>query len=352
VKAVRFHRRGGPDVLQVEEIPVPRPGPGEVRVSVRAVALNHLDLWVRRGLPIRMEMPHIGGADFAGTVDAVGSGVDGVTSGDRVIGYPLLGYGDEPFWRCGERPHGAAVILGEQRNGACCEAVVVPHQNLLPMPESLSFVEAAAVPVVFLTAWSMLVERARLRAGETLLVLGAGSGVGTAAIQIGKWLGARVIACTSGDRKRRGVTALGADDVIDYRTDRIDQKVLRLTERAGADVVFEHVGDATWEQSLVCAAYHGRIVTCGATSGRKAVTDLTQVFAKQLSILGVTLGTRENFARLLGLVGAGKLRPVIDSVLPLEECRRGHERLEAGEQFGKIVLRVGADDAEYDGAST
>lgn len=339
--AVRFHERGGPDVLQVEQVDEPAPGPGEVRVRVRAVALNHLDVHVRRGLPIRMEMPHVGGSDFAGVVDAVGEGVTRAAPGDRVVGYPLLAFGDTPFWRAGDEGRGEPIVLGEQRNGACCEALVVPEQNVVAMPDRLTFEEAAAVPVVFLTAWTMLVERARLAPGEVLLVLGAGSGVGTAAVQIGRHLGARVIACTTGDAKRAGVVELGAHHVIDYASESIRQRVHEITAREGADVVFEHVGPATWEESLASAAYRGRIVTCGATTGRKAPTNLPALFAKQLTIQGVTLGTRESLERVLALVGERVLRPVIDSVLPLEECRRGHELLESGIQFGKIVLRVG-----------
>ncbi len=335
MKAVRFHERGGPDVLVVEDVPLPEPGAGEARVIVRAAALNHLDLWVRRGLPIKMEMPHVGGADFSGVVDALGPGAAGFAPGDAVVGHPLLRVA-EP------RPgHPARSILGEERNGAFAEAITLPVDNLVRKPDALSFEDAAAMPVAFVTAWTMLVERARLRAGETLLVQGAGSGVGTAAVQIGKLRGARVIACTQPAKLQR-VRDLGADDVIDYTSERIDLRVRELTARRGADVVFEHVGAATWEASVASAAVGGRIATCGATTGRRAPTDLTLIFARELTIHGVTLGSRDVLTEVLELAAQGHLRPVIDRVLPLERCREAHELLEAGGIFGKIVLRPDA----------
>jgi NADPH:quinone reductase-like Zn-dependent oxidoreductase len=335
VKAVRFHRRGGPEVLRVEEVPDPVAGPGEALVRVRAAALNHLDVHVRRGLPIRMEMPHVGGVDFAGVVEALGPDAEGagVRVGDRVVGHPALGASgiDEP---------GPVAILGEGPNGAFCERLALPARNLVRMPDGLDFEAAAAVPVVFVTAWTMLVERARLRAGETLLVQGAGSGVGTAAVQIGRHLGARVLACSSAREKLARLRELGADELIHSREERVDLRVAELTGRHGADVVFEHVGEATWEASVRSAAFGGRIVTCGATSGRFGRTDLTLVFGRQLSIHGVTLGSRETLETVLGLVAAGALRPVVDRVLPLEQCRAAHELLESGDVFGKLVLRV------------
>jgi len=348
MKAVRFHEHGGPEVLRVEEVPRPEPGPGEALVEVKAVGLNHLDLWMRRGLPgLKIEMPHIGGSDFTGVVRALGPGVTRLAGaaapkeGQRVIGYPLAGYGGVPHFLADDPPPGAFSIIGEQTNGACCEFICVPFSNLLPLPDSLSFEEGAAVPIVFITAWRMLTERAGLRAGETLLVQGAGSGVGTAAIQIGKLLGARVIAATSTADKAARARALGADEVINYREESISGRVRELTGREGAHVVLEHVGEATWEESVKSAAYHGRIVICGATTGFQGKTNLTVLFAKQLSLLGSTMGSLPSFKKVLGFLAKGRLRPVVDRVLPLEECRRGHEILEAGEQFGKIVLRAG-----------
>jgi NADPH:quinone reductase-like Zn-dependent oxidoreductase len=335
MRAIRFHRHGGPDVLQVEELPEPEPGPGEVRVLVEAVGLNHLDLWVRRGLPLRIEMPHVGGSDFAGVVDALGEGVRGLAPGHPVVGWPVLGGGAD-----GALPRGRFAVLGEERNGACCERIVLPAGNLVHRPPSLEAGSAAALPVVFTTAWTMLVERARLAAGETLLVQGATSGVGTAAIQLGRWLGARVLAATRSPAETDRLRALGADGVIDATKERIHLRVHQLTERAGADVVFEHVGPATWEESLRSAAYGGRIVTCGASSGPNAATPLPFLFGKRLTIHGVTLGSRAALERVLALAAEGSIAPVIDRVLPLDACREAHERLEAGDVFGKIVLRV------------
>jgi len=237
VRAVRFHRHGGPEVLGLEEVAEPEPAPGEICVAVRAVVLNHLDLWVRRGLPLRIEMPHVGGADFAGVVDALGAGVHGFALGERVVGWPALGA--EPD---GRLPRGPFAILGEQKNGACCEKLALPALNLLHIPDALGFEEAAALPVAFTTAFSMLVERAALRRGETLLVQGASSGVGTAAVQLGKWLGARVIAATRGREKGERLRALGADEVIDPSRERTHLRVHQLTGRAGADVVLSTSG--------------------------------------------------------------------------------------------------------------
>lgn len=332
MKAVRFHELGGPEVLRLEEVPVPEPGPGQVRIAVRAAALNHLDLWVRRGLPIRIEMPHVGGSDVAGLVDALGAGVAGWSLGDRVVVHPLL-----PPARAGGEPR----ILGEHLNGGFQEALVVDAANLRRVPEALSFEQAAALPVAFVTAWQMLVGRAGLQAGETVLVQGAGSGVGTAAVQIGRLLGARVIAATSSRVKQEGVRALGAHDVIDYREENIYRRVLALTGGRGADVVFEHVGPATFEASVLSAARGGRIVVCGATTGRTARLPLPFLFARELSVLGVTLGPIEVLDRVLAHAADGRLVPVIDRVLALEACREAQEWLEGGRHFGKVVLRVG-----------
>jgi NADPH:quinone reductase-like Zn-dependent oxidoreductase len=336
VWAARFHHHGGPEVLAWEEVPEPpAPGPGEALVRVAAVALNHLDLFVRRGLPLRIEMPHVGGTDFAGVVEALGPETPGLAVGERVVGWPVLGAGAD-----GALPRGRFTILGEEKNGACCERLVLPAANLLRLPAGLGFEAASALPVAFTTAWTMLAERGRLTPGETLLVQGASSGVGSAAIQLGKRLGARVIAATRGAEKAARVRALGADEVIDAAMERIHLRVHELTGRAGADVVFEHVGPATWDESIRSAAYGGRIVTCGATTGASAPTALPFVFGKRLEIHGVTLGSKAALARVVALAAAGEIRPVIDDVLPLAECRRAHERLEAGAVFGKLVLRV------------
>ena len=341
MKAAIFHEYGGPEVIRIEDISEPEAGPGQVLVEVEAVGVNHLDLWVRQGLPgIKSVMPHIGGCDFTGTVKALGPGAAGFEVGQRVIDYPVQSYGGVPFYLCDDPPPGGFQLIGEQTNGAMCELIAVDVPNLQPLPENLSFEEGAAVPVVFITAWRMLTERAALRPGETLLVQGAGSGVGSAAIQIGKLLGARVIASTSTPEKMARAKELGADETINYREESISGRRREITGRGGADVVFEHVGDATWGESVKSAAYHGRIVTCGATTGFEGKTNLAFLFAKQLSVLGSTMGSLACFKRVLRFLAEGKLRPVVDRVMGLDECRRAHEIIEAGEQFGKIVLKI------------
>ena len=341
MKAAIFHEYGGPEVIKIEDVPVPEPGPGQALVEVRAVGVNHLDLFVRGGLPgIKSVMPHIGGSDFTGVIKALGPGAKGFEVGQRVIDYPLESFSGVPFYLCDDPPPGTFEIIGEQSNGACCEYIVVNTPNLLPLPDGLSFEEGAACPVVFITTWRMLTERACLHAGETLLVQGAGSGVGTAAIQIGKLLGARVIASTSTPDKLARAKELGADEVINYKEESVSKQVRELTGKAGADVVFEHVGEATWEESIKSATYHGRVVTCGATTGFSGSTNLALLFAKQLSILGSTMGSLGTFKKVLRFLGEGKLKPVIDRVMPLDDCRTAHEVLEAGNQFGKIVLEV------------
>jgi NADPH:quinone reductase-like Zn-dependent oxidoreductase len=335
MQALRFHRRGGPEVLVVDQVARPEPGPGEVRVAVVAAALNRLDCWVRRGLPMRMEMPHIGGADFSGVVEALGPGCRRWSVGDAVVGYPRI---PRPDAVPGRIPF---ALLGEERNGAFCEALVLPEDNLVAKPEALSFVEAAAMPVAFVTAWTMLVLRAGLRAGETLLVQGAGSGVGTAAVRIGRHLGARVIACTSAG-KLDAVRGLGADAVIDDRSERVALRVRELTGQHGAHVIFEHVGAATWPDSIASAAPGGRIVTCGATTGAHGDLDLRLVFGRELRIEGVTLGPREALETVLGLAAAGAFAPVIDRVWPLARGREAHEALERGGVLGKLVLEIDA----------
>ncbi len=341
MKAAIFHEYGGPEVIKIEEVPEPEPGPGQALVEVKAVGINHLDLFVRMGLPgIKSVMPHIGGSDFTGVVKALGPGATGFEIDQRVIDYPLESFSGVPYYLCDDPPPGTFEIIGEQSNGGCCEFIAVNTPNLQPLPEGLSFEEGAACPIVFITAWRMLTERAQLKASETLLVQGAGSGVGTAAIQIGKLLGARVIASTSTPEKIERARELGADEVINYKEESISGRVREITGKAGANVVLEHVGEATWTESIKSAAYHGRIVTCGATTGFNGNTNLAILFAKQLSILGSTMGSLGTFKKVLRFLGEGKLKPVIDRVMSLDECRQAHEILEAGEQFGKIILKV------------
>ena len=345
MQVVRIREHGGLDRLLFEEAPVPAPGPGEVRVAVRAAGLNHLDTWVRRGVPGHVfPLPLVPGCDGAGVVDAVGAGVASVKPGDRVVLAPGHACGTCRACAAGRdhlcRHYG---IFGETRDGTCAEAVVVPERNALPLPAKVSFEVAAAFPLVYLTAWHMLVARAELRPGETILVHAAGAGVSTAAIQIARLLGAgRVIATTSTPEKAARARAIGADDVIDYAKEDFTARVRELTGKAGVDVVIDHVGQATFAGSLKVLAKGGRVVTCGATSGPKVEVHMNLVFFKSLSILGSTMGSRGEVYELLDHVAAGRLSPVVDSVLPLSKVAEAHRRLEERDVFGKIVLVPGA----------
>jgi NADPH:quinone reductase-like Zn-dependent oxidoreductase len=340
MKAVYIRSHGGPEVVTYGDLPEPVPGPGEVRVAVRAAAVNHLDLWVCRGWPgLHLTFPHVLGSDMAGVVDAVGAGVAEPEVGDAVVVNPALS--------CGRCDHCLAgdenlcrrfSILGEHVSGGQAEWLVVPAGHAVPKPARLSFEEAASVPVTFVTAWRALVKRAKLRLGETVLVHAAGSGVGVAAVQIAKLLGARVIATAGSDAKLEKARALGADEVVNYEAGSFVDAVKRFTRRRGVDVVLEHVGKKTWEGSILSAAVGGRIVTVGATTGYDPPTDLRHVFYRQLSILGSTMGSAGDLAEVLRWLDEGKLRPVLDRTLPLAEARRAHVLLAERAQFGKIVL--------------
>lgn len=338
--AVRIHEHGGPDVLRMEEMPAPVPRADEVLIRVRACALNHLDLWNRKGLPRPVvQLPRILGSDIAGEVVEVGELVDHVSPGDPVVINPGVSCG-----RCRRCLSGNDnmcpdyAIFGAGRDGGYAQFVAVPGTNVIPKPANLTFAEAAAIPLVFLTAWHMLITRARLSHGETVLVWGAGSGVGSAAIQIAKLIGARVLAATGGASKAAQAKSLGADEVIDYKSENVLRRVRSLTDGRGVEVVFEHVGQATWDTSIKSLARDGRLVTCGNTTGWEGTTDLRYVFARRLNILGSYMGSKAELLQLLPWVEAGRLKPVVHTVLPLAEARRAHEILEAGEQFGKVVL--------------
>src|SRR5512138_1393677 len=340
MKAVAIRAHGGPEVVKLEDLPDPRPGPGQVVVGVKAAALNHLDIWVRKGWQgLLLSFPHVLGSDMAGIVEAVGAGVEGPKVGDAVVLNPSLGCG-----RCERCLSGREnlcrrfAILGEHVSGGMAERLAVPARNVLPKPARLSFAEAAAVPLTFMTAWHALVERARVRAGETVLVHAAGSGVGVAAVQIAKLLGARVVATAGSDAKLERARALGADEVVNYETRDFVQETKRLTERKGVDVVFEHVGKKTWEQSILADGIGGGIRGVGGETGHDPLTDLRHVFFRQLSILGSTMGTAADLLQVLRFVGEGKLRPVVDRVIPLADARKGQELLAERAQFGKIVL--------------
>jgi len=342
MRAVRIHQHGGPEVLQLDEIDPPRPRADEVTVEVKACALNHLDLWVRKGLPnVTIELPRILGSDVSGAVVETGEAVTDVSVGEEVVVQPGLSCGR--CLRCLQGRDNECrhyKLLGSQVDGGYTERLNVPVLNLLPKPKRLSFEEAASVPLVFLTAWHMLVARARLRPGEDVLVLAAGSGVGIAAIQIAKLYRARVIATASTDVKLAKALELGVDDVINYRELDFAKEVRHLTHKKGVDVVIDHVGKDTFRKSIASLARGGRLVTCGATSGPDVDIDLRYVFARHLSLLGSHMGGKHELAELLPFFDTGELQPVVDRVVPLEEAADAHRRLENREQFGKIVLRI------------
>jgi NADPH:quinone reductase-like Zn-dependent oxidoreductase len=340
VKTIAFDRHGGPEVLESRDLPDPVPAPGEALVRVRACGINHLDLWVRAGLPgVMSEMPHVLGCDVVGEIVALGEGVQGLAVGAKTLVHPTLSCGNCEACAAGQDNLCRAYdVLGRRRNGGYAEFVTVPARNCLPYPERLSWEQAAAAPLVFLTAWHMLSGRARLRSGEDVLVIGAGSGVGSAAIQVAKLIGARVIATASGPDKLARARELGADETIDHAAEDIAARARELTKRKGVDVVFEHVGGRVFEAGVASLAKNGRLVTCGATLGAKVTLDLNHLFGRHLSLLGSWMGTRDEMLAVLAMLSGGQLRPVVDSVLPLAEARSAHERIESRAHFGKVVL--------------
>ncbi|HEY6585466.1 MAG TPA: zinc-binding dehydrogenase [Gaiellaceae bacterium] len=317
MKAVRIHEDGGPEVLRYEDAPDPEPGPDEVLIHLRAASLNRLDLWVRQGLP-SVPKPRILGAD--------GAGID--SAGRRVVINPGVEHGEQ------------ISVIGEHTDGTHAEQIAVPASNVYELPGDISFEEAAAFPLVFETVYRMLVTRAGLAEGEWVLVWGAGSGIGSAALVLAKALGANVVATSSSDEKLATASELGADAVVNHRTGDVVKAVKEATGGPGVDVVVEHVGEATWQQTLQSVRPRGRIAVCGATSGPNPPAALHRVWWKQLTILGSTMGTKQDFEGAYELVRSGKAKPVVDSVFPLSEARAAHERMESGEQFGKIVLAI------------
>ena len=340
MKAVYFERFGGPDVLTFGDRPDPAIGPGEALVRVRACAVNHLDLWVRGGLPgLDPELPHILGNDIVGTIEAVGEGVTQVTAGQRTLVLPTLSCGACAACAKGDDHRCRSYdVIGRKRNGGYAEYVSVPAANCLPYPGELPWEQAAAVPLVFVTAWHMLVTRAQVQAGEDVLVMGAGSGVGSAAIQIARLHGARVIATVGSAAKREQALALGASDTIDHAQEDVAARVRTLTGKKGADIVVEHVGGRVFEAGVASLARDGRLVTCGATIGGKVTLDVNLLFGRHLTLLGSWMGRRSDLHDALQHVASGALKPVVDSVRPLAEARAAHERIEARAHFGKLVL--------------
>jgi NADPH:quinone reductase-like Zn-dependent oxidoreductase len=328
VKAVRIHSDGGPEVLVLEDAPDPEPREGEVLVRLRASALNHLDVWIRKGLP-SVPKPRILGADGAGVVEALGPGANGFETGQPVVINPGI-----------EAPDGSIHVIGEHGDGTNAELIAVPATNVYPLADGLSFEEAAAFPLVFETAYRMLVTRARLQEGEWVLLWGIGGGVSTAALAIARALGGRTVVTSSSDEKLARARGLGADVTVNHAEGDVKAAVREATDGRGVDVVVEHVGEATWRTSLDVAARGARIAVCGATTGPNPPAALHRVWWKQLTVLGSTMGTKADFEGAYDLVASGRARPVIDEVVPLDEIRAAHARLEAGEQLGKIVLRI------------
>lgn len=342
MRAIRFDQHGGPDVLKFSDAPDPEIRPNEVLVRVQACALNHLDLWVRRGIPnVPIPLPHIPGSDIAGEIAKIGADVTNVRVGQKVVLAPLVSCGKCPACLAGlDNYCRQATNLGYMIDGGCAEFVRAPEVNCLPYPENLKWEEAAAIPLVFQTAWHMLITRAQLQPGEDVLILSAGSGVGSAAIQISKFFGARVITTAGSDEKLAKAKELGADHLINHKSQKIRDEVRRITNKRGVDVVYEHVGTATWEDSLASLAPAGRLVTCGATTGYDAKVDLRFLFSRQLSLLGSYMGTKSELHTVMKLVASGKFKPVVDRIFPLAEAAAAHAYLESGSQFGKVVLTV------------
>jgi NADPH:quinone reductase-like Zn-dependent oxidoreductase len=343
VRAVVVQAHGGPEALELADVPAPKIRPDEALVEIRAAGVNHLDVWVRRGVPgHQFPLPIVLGCDGAGVVREVGSLVGNVRPGDRVAIAPGLGCGAcEPCALGQDQLCRGYGIVGETRDGTDAELCAVRGRNLLPVPDGASFAEAAAVPLVYLTAWHMLVQRCHLQAGDDVLVHAAGSGVSIAAIQIARLHGARVFATASSDEKVEAARRVGADVVIQHRREDIAAAVRAATGKAGVDVVVDHVGEATFETSLRLLKKGGRVVTCGATSGPKLAADLRLIFFKGLSILGSTMGSLGEMHRVWRLFGRGLLRPIVDRILPLGRVADAHRALEERAVFGKVVLEVG-----------
>ena len=338
MKAVRIHEFGGPEVLRYEEVPDPKPRKDQVLVRVRACAMNHLDIWVRKGLP-GVSLPHILGSDVAGEIVEVGEYISGFTPGQRVLLAPMHFCN-----HCAKCVAGLQnqcpefTVLGNRVDGGDCELIAVPAVNVIPIPDALDFNQAASAPLVFLTAWHMLVGRAGIRPGQTVLVLGGSSGVGIAAIQVAKLFHARVITTAGDERKIEKALRLGADHGIDHYRQKISEEVKKLTNKEGVDIVVEHVGAATWDQSMKCLKPAGTLVTCGATTGPNAGFDLRFLYSRQLSLLGSYMGTMAELYEVLGHIFAGRLNPVVDRTFALQEIRAAHQFLESSQMFGKLVL--------------
>lgn len=338
MKAVRIHQFGGPEVLRYEDIPDPQPRKDQVLVRVKACSLNHLDLWVRKGLP-GVKLPHILGSDVAGEIAEVGEYVTDFKAGRRVIVAPMHFCGHCAMCLAGKQNQCREfTVLGNGVDGGDCELLAVPAANIIPFPDSLDFNQAASVPLVFVTAWHMLVKLAGVRPGQTVLVLGGSSGVGIAAIQIAKLFHCQVITTAGNSQKLEKAHSLGADHGIDHYKQKISDEVRRITNKVGVDIVVEHVGSATWDESMRSLKSGGTLVTCGATTGAEVKIDLRHLFARQLRLLGSYMGTMAELHEVLSHVFAGRLKPVLDRAFPMSEIRAAHEYLENSQMFGKVVV--------------
>jgi len=338
MKAVRIHQFGGPEVLTYEDIPDPQLRKDQVLVRVKACSLNHLDLWVRGGLP-GVKLPHIPGSDIAGEVAEVGEYVTGFKQGQRVLVAPMHFCGHCVKCVAGlQNQCREFTVIGNAVDGGDCELYAAPAASVIPIPESLDFNQAASVPLVFVTAWHMLVGLAGVRQGQTVLVLGASSGVGIAAIQIAKMFHCRVITTAGDEAKLEKGRALGADHGINHYKQKISEEVRKITNKEGVDIVVEHVGAASWDESIKCLKSAGTLVTCGATTGPNVSLDLRHLFARQLRVLGSYMGTMGELHEVLGHVFAGRLKPVVDRTFPLSEIRSAHAYLEKSQMFGKVVV--------------
>jgi NADPH:quinone reductase-like Zn-dependent oxidoreductase len=347
MKAVFFRRHGGNEVLEYGDWPDPRPAAGEVVVGIRAAALNHLDIFVRDGVP-GVPLPQVPGADGAGVVEELGSGVTGFTPGDRVLIQPGLYDAVCEFCRAGEQCLCVKFgIVGEHAPGTFAEKVAIPARNLFPIPEKMTFEQAAAFPLVYQTAWRMIVGRGETRPGDLVLIHGVGGGVAWAALEIARLCGARVIATTSSEAKAAEAREAGAEFVVDYTSDDVGEAVRRHTAKRGVDVVIDSVGEKTWMTSLKSVRRGGRIVTCGATTGPNPQEEIRLIFWKHISILGSTMANDREFRALLATVASGRLKPRIDRVLPLSRAADGYRLLEEGRHFGKIVLVPDAQKRDW-----
>lgn len=342
MKAVYYEQHGGVEVLQYGEQPEPPTRPGTVKIDVKAASINHIDLFLRRGLPgISIPLPHIPGCDAAGVIAEVGEGVTDLEVGQRVLMNPTISCG-----RCEMCLRGDATmcvdyhLVGETVSGTCCERIVIPAHNAIPFPDHISFEEAASLPMIFVTAWRMLITRGRLKPAEDILILGASAGVGIACIQIAKATGARVFAAASTEEKLALCKELGADVLINYKEEDFAKRIRAETNKRGVDVVVDYVGNDTWVKSLRSLSRGGRLVTCGATTGYAPATDLRHIFFRQLEVIGSTMGSKNELMAPLKLIFEGKMRPVIDTVFDLPDTAKAHEKMETRDALGKIVIRV------------